>query len=143
MRSSTGIAVERDRIREHAERLLTSPVALRDLAVRFPESRASSVEVLVEGRSFYPPMLSDIRSASASVHVNQFGFRPGEVGEQFADALVEKLRDGIPVRLVVDRQGSDPEGGARVFYERLTHAGAEVCVVRATKPRAQRGMLGT
>jgi cardiolipin synthase len=143
MRSSTGIAVERDRIREHAERLLTSPVALRDLAVRFPESRASSVEVLVEGRSFYPPMLSDIRSASASVHVNQFGFRPGEVGEQFADALVEKLRDGIPVRLVVDRQGSDPEGGARVFYERLTQAGAEVCVVRATKLRAPHGVLGT
>ena len=42
------------------------------------------------------------------------------MGEEFADALVEKLRDGVPVRLVVDRQGSDPEGGARVFYERLT-----------------------
>ncbi|HEX5029642.1 MAG TPA: phosphatidylserine/phosphatidylglycerophosphate/cardiolipin synthase family protein [Gaiellaceae bacterium] len=143
MGSSLGIAVDGDRIHEHAERLLTRPVALRDLPVRFPESRAASVEVLVEGRSFYPPMLADIRSASSSVHINQFGFRPGQVGEEFADALVEKLRDGIPVRLVVDRQGSDPEGGARVFYERLTQAGAEVCVVRATKPRAQRGVLGT
>ena len=143
MGSSLGIAVDGDRIHEHAERLLTRPVALRDLAVRFPESRAASVEVLVEGRSFYPPMLADIRSASSSVHINQFGFRPGGVGEEFADALVEKLRDGVPVRLVVDRQGSDPEGGARVFYERLTQAGAEVCVVRATKPRAPHGVLGT
>ncbi len=143
MGTSLGIAVDGDRIHDHAERLLTRPVALRDLAVRFPESRAASVEVLVEGRSFYPPMLADIRSASSSVHINQFGFRPGGVGEEFADALVEKLRDGVPVRLVVDRQGSDPEGGARVFYERLTQAGAEVCVVRATKPRAQRGVLGT
>ena len=143
MGTSLGIAVDGDRIHEHAERLLTRPVALRDLAVRFPESRAASVEVLVEGRSFYPPMLADIRSASSSVHINQFGFRPGGVGEEFADALVEKLRDGVPVRLVVDRQGSDPEGGARVFYERLTQAGAEVCVVRATKPRTQRGVLGT
>jgi len=143
MGSSLGIAVGPDGIREHAERLLTGPVALRDLAVRFPEGRASSVEVLVEGSSFYPPMLADIRSASSSVHVNQFGFRPGRVGEEFANALVEKLREGIPVRLVVDRQGSDPEGGARGFYERLTQAGAEVCVVRATKPRAQRGVLGT
>ena len=143
MGTSLGIAVDGDRIHEHAERLLTRPVALRDLAVRFPESRAASVEVLVEGRSFYPPMLADIRSASSSVHIIQFGFRPGGVGEEFADALVEKLRDGVPVRLVVDRQGSDPEGGARVFYERLTQAGAEVCVVRATKPRAQRGVLGT
>ena len=143
MGSSLGIAVDRDGIHEHAERLLASPVALSDLAVRFPESRASSVEVLVEGSSFYPPMLADIRSASSSVHINQFGFRPGRVGEEFANVLVEKLREGIPVRLVVDRQGSDPEGGARVFYERLTQAGAEVCVVRATKPRAQRGVLGT
>ena len=143
MGTSLGIAVDCDRIHEHAERLLTRPVALRDLAVRFPESRAASVEVLVEGRSFYPPMLADIRSASSSVHINQFGFRPGGVGEEFADALVEKLRDGVPVRLVVDRQGSDPEGGARVFYERLTQAGAEVCVVRATKPRAPHGVLGT
>ena len=143
MGTSLGIAVDGDRIHEHAERLLTRPVALRDLAVRFPESRAASVEVLVEGRSFYPPMLADIRSASSSVHINQFGFRPGGVGEEFADALVEKLRDGVPVRLVVDRQGSDPEGGARVFYERLTQAGAEVCVVRATKPRAPHGVLGT
>ena len=143
MGTSLGIAVDGDRIHEHAERLLTRPVALRDLAVRFPESRAASVEVLVEGRSFYPPMLADIRSASSSVHINQFGFRPGGVGEEFADALVEKLRDGVPVRLVVDRQGSDPEGGARIFYERLTQAGAEVCVVRATKPRAPHGVLGT
>ena len=143
MGSSLGIAVDRDGIHEHAERLLASPVAFSDLAVRFPESRASSVEVLVEGSSFYPPMLADIRSASSSVHINQFGFRPGGVGEEFADALVEKLRDGVPVRLVVDRQGSDPEGGARVFYERLTQAGAEVCVVRATKPRAPHGVLGT
>ena len=95
MGSSLGIAVDGDRIHEHAERLLTRPVALRDLAVRFAESRAASVEVLVEGRSFYPPMLADILSASSSVHINQFGFRPGQVGEEFADALVEKLRDGI------------------------------------------------
>src|SRR6476619_506292 len=143
MGSSLGIAVGPDGIREHAERLLTGPVALRDLAVRFPEGRASAVELLVGGSSFYPPMLADIRSASSSVHINQFGFRPGQVGEEFANALVEKLREGIAVRLVVDRQGSDPEGGARGFYERLTQAGAEVCVVRATKPRAQRGVLGT
>ena len=132
-----------DRIREHAERILGAPVALRDLAVAFDESRASSVEVLVEGKAFYPPMLADIASAATAVHINQFGFRPGEIGDQFAEVLVAKAREGVPVRLVVDRQGSDPEGGARAFYERLESAGVEVCVVRATKPRAAFGALGT
>ena len=84
-------------------------------------------------------MLEDIASASSSIHVNQFGFRPGVVGERFAEILVAKAKEGIPVRLVVDRQGSDPERGSREFYERLTAAGIQVCVVRATKAARRRG----
>jgi cardiolipin synthase len=42
----------------------------------------------------------------------------------------------VPVRLVVDRQGSDPDRSSRAFYERLLAAGIEVRVVRATQPRA-------
>ena len=96
----------------------------------------------MEGEAFYPRMLEDIASASSSIHINQFGFRPGSVGERFADVLVAKAKEGVPVRLVVDRQGSDPERGSREFYERLTAAGVQVCVVRATKPRAAEGTLG-
>ncbi len=142
MGPSAGVAVRGDGIRDHAERLLAGPVALGDLAMRFDESSASSVDVLVGGSAFYPPMLEDIRSASSSVHINQFGFRPGEVGDAFAEVLAAKARDGVPVRLVVDRQGSDPDGGSRPFYEQLTAAGVEVCVVRATKPRTHDGVLG-
>jgi cardiolipin synthase len=136
-------AVADGRLREHADRLLTGPVARSDLALAFSPSRASTVEVHVEGRNFYPPMLEDIASASSSVHINQFGFRPGDVGEAFADALVAKAAEGVPVRLVVDRQGSHPEESSRALYERLTAAGIEICVVRATKIRAPSGPLGS
>jgi cardiolipin synthase A/B len=136
------IPVSNDRLREHAERLATAPVDRSALSLAFEESRADSVEVHVEGRNFYPPMLEDIASARSSVHINQFGFRPGVVGEAFAEALIAKRREGIPVRLVVDRQGSDPEGGSRELYERLMAAGIEVCVVRATKARSAPGPLG-
>ena len=131
-----------DEIRERALRFATAPVSRRDLAVAFVESRAASAEVHVEGRNFYPPMLEDIHAATSSVHINQFGFRPGAVGDLFADALVEKAATGVPVRLVVDRQGSDPERSSRELYDRLTSAGIQVCVVRATKPRAPSGLLG-
>jgi cardiolipin synthase A/B len=135
--------VGNDELRGHAERLLTTPVNREDLALAFAESSASTVEVLVEGRSFYPPMLADLASAESSIHVNQFGFRPGKVGGEFAEVLVAKARAGVPVRLVVDRQGSDPERGARALYEELAAAGVQVCVVRATKLRAAAGPLGT
>ncbi len=117
-------------------------MSLGDLRLAFAESRASSVDVHVEGRNFYPPILEDIEAATSSVHINQFGFRPGVVGEAFADALVAKAATGVPVRLVVDRQGSDPERSSLALYDRLTAAGIQVCVVRATKPRAPFGPLG-
>ena len=109
----------------------------------FDESTAASVEVLVEGASFYPRMLADIAAASSSVHINQFGFRPGVVGDRFADALIAKVAEGVSVRLVVDRQGSDPERSSKAFYDRLTGAGIEVCVVRATRPRVPAGPLAS
>jgi cardiolipin synthase len=134
--------VTNGRLAERAEELLAGPVSLGDLALAFDESAASSAEVLVEGESFYPPMLEDIASASSSIHINQFGFRPGIVGDSFAEALVAKALEGVPVRLVVDRQGSKPEEDSQALYERLAAAGIDVCVVRATKPRARVGPLG-
>jgi cardiolipin synthase len=142
MGRATGIPVSNEALRSHAEELLARPVALDDLALAFDEASAASADVLVEGESFYPPMLADIEAAQTSVHINQFGFRPGVVGDRFADALIRKAKEGVRVRLVVDRQGSAPEEAARDHYERLIAAGVEVGVVRATKPRAVPGLLG-
>jgi cardiolipin synthase len=123
-------------LRESAERFRREPVRLADLALRFDESTAATADVHVEGRNFYPPMLEDIESATSSVHVNQFGFRPGVVGERFAEALLARSTAGVPVRLVVDRRGSDPDDSGRDLYERLVAGGIDVRVVRATQPRA-------
>jgi cardiolipin synthase len=128
--------------RRDAERLVTGPVERGALSLAFPESGAASAEVLVEGTAFYPRMLDDVSSASSTVHIIQFGFRPGVVGDEFADTLIRKAAEGISVRLVVDRQGSDPERSSQTFYDRLAAAGVEVCVMRATKPRVAVGPLG-
>jgi cardiolipin synthase len=49
----------------------------------------------------------------------------------------------VPVRIVVDRNGSAPEGGSRALYQRLIDAGVQVCTTRGTKARAPFGPLGT
>ena len=143
MTDRAGVPVANDRLRDHAEQLLAGPVERRDLALAFPESTAASAEVLVEGESFYPRMLEDIASAESAIHVNQFGFRPGAVGDEFAEALLARAADGVAVRLVVDKQGSDPEGGSRELYARLLAGGVQVCVVHATRLRVAEGPLGT
>jgi cardiolipin synthase A/B len=130
-------------LRALAERLVSAPVERGALALAFAESSASSVEVLVEGESFYPRMLEDIAGASSSIHINQFGFKAGAVGDEFAASLIDKAAAGVPVRLVVDRQGSSPEGKSRDFYRRLLEGRVEVCVVRGTRARAPFGPLDT
>jgi cardiolipin synthase A/B len=125
-----------------AERLLTEPVRRADLALAFPVSSATSAEVFVEGTSFYPPMLEDIAAASSSVHINQFGFKPGVVGDVFARALTAKAGEGVPVRLVVDHLGSALDKGSRELYESLAAGGVKVCVNRASKLRAAAAPLG-
>jgi len=118
-------------LRARAEDLLARPPNRASLALAFPVTRATSAEVLVAGTSFYPPMLDDIASATSSVHINQFGFKPGLVGDVFAEALLAKAADGIRVRLVVDNRGSAPDKGSRDHYRRLEAGGVEVSVNRS------------
>jgi cardiolipin synthase A/B len=138
VRTATGVPPPRAR----ADDLLARPASRAGLALAFPVSAAASAEVLVEGTSFYPPMLDDIAAASSSVHITQFGFKPGVVGDVFVEALTAKAAEGVPVRLVVDNLGSAPEKGSREHYRRLLAGGVTVCVNRASKLRAAVGPLG-
>ena len=137
------IPVPNESIRGHAERLVTGSVDRGALALAFSESTASSAEVLVGGPSFYPPMLDDIRGASSSVHINQFGFRPGKIGDAFAEALVAKARGRRPRST---RRRPERLGPGRVFTGVLRPppaAGVQVCTTRATKLRVPAGPLGS
>ena len=116
-------------VRARAARFAGSPVQLGDLALRFDETMAATVDVHAGGSNFFPPILADVAAATSSIHINQYGFRPGEIGEQFARALLAKSAEGVAVRVVVDRVGSRP-GRSDGFYERLRAGGVEVRVMR-------------
>jgi cardiolipin synthase len=97
-----------------------------DLARLWAPSSASDVEVMPEGRTFYPRMLADISAATESIHVMQYGFNPGIIGDQFAPVLMEKARAGVAVRVIVDALGSHAYTGSRQFFATLAGAGVEV-----------------
>ena len=127
----------------HAERLLSAPrVERRELALGFDDSTADSTAVHVGGSAFFPLLLEDVGRATSSVHIVEFGFKPGKIGDAFVDALARKAKEGVPVRIVVDRNGSSPEGSSRALYERLTGAGVQVCRTSGTQARAPFGPVG-
>src|SRR5687768_1589767 len=64
------------------------------------------IEVLTNGRAFYPAMLQAIKSATQSVNLECYIFQGGTVASQFADALVERATAGVNVTIVADAIGS-------------------------------------
>jgi len=60
---------------------------------------------LFQNGAVFPAMLEDIRLAKHSVHLETFVWCEGELEKQFVEALSERARAGIPVRLLRDAVG--------------------------------------
>ena len=84
------------------------------------------VEPLVHGREYFPRMLEDIAAATSSIHLLIYGFKDGDIGCDFRDALVAKAREGVAVRLSVDSLGSEVRLGSKELYRELVDAGIPV-----------------
>ena len=127
---------------EYARRSLAEPGPKHeDLARLWAPSSAADVEVLPEGRVFYPRMLEDVGRARHSVHVMQYGFQPGVIGDEFAPLFSAKARDGVAVRLVVDSLGSHAYTGSKAMYNSLAEAGVET-MFHDLFPPDRRGPVG-
>lgn len=66
----------------------------------------NAVTELLNGDQIFPPMLAAIRAAQKSVTFETYIYWSGDIGKQFADALSERARAGVPVHVLLDWVGS-------------------------------------
>jgi cardiolipin synthase len=64
----------------------------------------NSATVLQDG-AIFPAMLSDIAAAKHSVHLETFVWSTGQLETLFVDALSERARAGVKVRVLIDALG--------------------------------------
>lgn len=88
-----------------------------------PVRTIDTLDVLRDGPDLYAPQLAAIRSARRSVHLEAYIFRSGEVADAILQALCERARAGVKVRMIVDAVGSFRLPG-RVLAQ-LREAGGE------------------
>ena len=69
----------------------------------------NSVKLLHNGEEIFPAMLAAIREAKASVNFEAFLFHSDAIGTQFRDALCERARAGVRVRVLLDGVGSSSD----------------------------------
>ena len=118
--------LERLRQRSPDNGLLERHIAIEEAIAGHPLTVGNAVTLLQDGPETYRAMLAAIRGARHHVHMESYIFEDDEVGHAFADAMLERRRAGVEVRLVVDAVGSmktPPE-----FFRGLRDAGIDVQV---------------
>ena len=96
------------------ERAIAHRYALRDPQFQRTMSRllgppvvpGNRVTALLNGDQAFPAMLQAIRSAKRSINLETYIFWSGEIATEFAKALSERARAGVPTHLMVDWMGS-------------------------------------
>jgi cardiolipin synthase len=89
-----------------------------------PPTSATDARLLIDGGAKYSALLRDVAAARDHVHLEYYIFYPDRTGAALRDALVERARAGVKVRLLLDAVGSS-KTPARFFNE-LTMAGGEL-----------------
>ncbi len=85
-------------------------------------TRDNRVEALPNGEDFYAAELEAIRQARRDINLEAYIWHEGEITRTVLDALSEKARAGVSVRMVVDGAGS-ATSSKRSFKKLLTSGG--------------------
>jgi cardiolipin synthase len=71
-----------------------------------PATEGNVIEVLRNGNEIFPAMLDSIAGADHTVDLLTFVYWRGEIGERFAEALADRARARVRVRVLLDGWGA-------------------------------------
>ncbi len=98
------------RIERRIERLyaLEDPRFARELGVLLGPSfvEGNRHRLLRNGDEIFPAMLSAIRSSETSITFETYIYWSGAIGQEFAEALAQRARQGVKVHVLLDWVGS-------------------------------------
>jgi cardiolipin synthase A/B len=98
----------------------------------------NKVTLLQDGPATYRAMFAAIRGAKDHVNVESYIIEDGEVGQQFAELLLERQASGVQVNVIYDSVGAFATG--KPFFDRLTQAGIQVVEFNPVNPLASKKM---
>ena len=98
--------------------------------------RAGTVLVFLDGASNYAAILAAVAAAQHHIHLEYYIWEPDRIGTQLRDALVERARAGVKVRMIVDGTGSNNLD--KRFFAPLLEASVEVAKFNPVRLRSLR-----
>ena len=99
-------------------------LAVEESVAGSPLSIGNRATLLEDGAAAYPAMLAAIRAAKHHIHLEVYIFEEDQAGHEFLDALIERAKAGVQVRVIYDSFGS--KGTSREFFDVLKKGGVQV-----------------
>ena len=84
----------------------------------------NQVSVYDDGYAFFPALLEEIAKAGSHIHIDMYIFADDALGCLLSDALIDKARQGVEVKLIYDDVGC--WNVSHQFFERMRDEGVEV-----------------
>lgn len=106
--------------------------AIESAITRKPIQAGNTVHLLVDGPATHAAQLEAIRAAKHHVHLEVYILTDEHIGKQYADALADRARAGVKVRLMFDGVGS--LGAGAQFREELRKQGVEIEEINSVNP---------
>jgi len=97
-----------------------------------PLVAGNSVKLLADGPSTYRSMLEAISVARDYLHMETYIFDDDDIGNMFADALIERRQAGVDVSLMVDAVGTISTSDT--VFARMRDAGVNVKIFNPVNP---------
>ena len=112
--------------------LLDRHLALEQALVDSPLVVGNRITLLQDGSQTFKAVFDAIGSAKSTINVETFIIEDDEIGNRFADLLIEKQRAGLQINLMYDSVGSIDT--PKEYFERLTDAGISVVEFNPVNP---------
>jgi cardiolipin synthase len=113
-------------------------LALEEAIVGSPLTTGNKVLLLKDGPVTYQAMLAAIEGARDHINMETYILEDDEVGQRFAQALIDKQTQGVKVNLIRDSVGT--LGTPTSFFTQLTDNGIDVLEFNPVNPvEARRG----
>lgn len=77
------------------------------------------VDLLTNGEEKIPKLIADIQSAQHHIHLEYYIFEEDTIGKKILDLLVEKVKQKVTVRIIIDDFGSSKLAKKKAYYESL------------------------
>jgi cardiolipin synthase A/B len=132
-RSSAAIMAELKRKSGNLD-ILDRQATLEQVLVGEPLVVGNRVTLLQDGPATYQAMFAAIRRATYNINVESYIIEDGDIGQKFADILLERRAAGVQVNVIYDSVGALKT--PKAYFDRLRQAGVQVVEFNPINPLA-------